>query len=113
MIHPDNKISAIWNVMLAVLLLYTAIIMPYRMAFIEPVWGDTWFFIELSVDALFMIDVIVNLLSAFYDSEHELVIDREIIFMTYLKSWMLFDIVACIPINLIESLVGQEEEGDN
>ena len=58
--------------------------MPYRMAFIEPVWLDAWFFIELTVDILFMVDVIVNLCSAFYDSEGELVTDRKIIFLTYL-----------------------------
>jgi hypothetical protein len=94
MIHPDGKISFIWNMLLALLLLYTATIMPYRMAFVEPVLFDTWFFIELVVDVGFVTDVFVNLFSAIYDVENKLVVNRKRIFMNYLRTWMILDIVA-------------------
>ena len=60
--------------------MYTATIMPYRMAFIDPVWGDAWFYLEITVDALFFIDIVVNLNSAFYNSERELILSRRTIF---------------------------------
>jgi hypothetical protein len=57
MIHPDGKIAFCWNLVLIVLLLYTATIMPYRLAFVDPVMFDTWWFIEILVDVGFFTDV--------------------------------------------------------
>jgi hypothetical protein len=68
--------------------------MPYRLAFTEPAMFDPWFFIELTVDFGFFCDVWVNLFSAYYTSDGYLVVERRAIFMTYLRSWMLLDIVA-------------------
>jgi hyperpolarization activated cyclic nucleotide-gated potassium channel 2 len=109
MIHPDGRIAFGWNLALIFLLLYTATIMPYRMAFVEPVMFDAWFFIELLVDIGFFTDVCVNLLSAYHDEDNKIVIDRRQIFLRYLKSWMLLDIVACIPFSHIP--MGEEDEG--
>lgn len=53
MIHPDGRLKKFWNIILSVLLLYTAIVMPYRMAFVASKMWDTWFFVELTVDILF------------------------------------------------------------
>jgi hypothetical protein len=61
MLHPDSLVKKIWNGVLAVLLIYTATIMPYRMAFIESEMWDAWFFVELTIDTLFFVDVVVNL----------------------------------------------------
>jgi hypothetical protein len=101
MIHPDSRISVSWNIILAALLIYTATVMPYRLAFIEPVMYDGWFYVELMVDIGFFIDVWANLFTAYYTSDGYLVVDRKSIFMTYLRSWMLLDVVACIPFNLL------------
>jgi hypothetical protein len=61
---------------LALLLLYTATIMPWRMAFIDTVMWDDWFIAELVIDGLFFCDFLVNCFSAFYDYEGMLVTDR-------------------------------------
>jgi hypothetical protein len=94
MINPDSRFSFLWQIALVFLLLYTATIMPYRMAFVEPVVYDTWWYIELVVDVGFVTDVCVNLLSAYYDAESKLVTDRRRIFFNYLRSWMILDVVA-------------------
>ena len=39
--------------------------MPYRMAFVEPVMWDSWFYVELVIDVLFFMDVIVNMNSVY------------------------------------------------
>jgi len=58
------------------LLVYTATVMPFRMAFIEPaIWSD-WFIAELVIDFLFLIDVIVNCFSAYMDEDQKLITDR-------------------------------------
>ncbi len=94
MIHPDKNISFIWNIILAALLIYTATIMPFRLAFVDHVDYNAWFFVEMLIDVLFFVDVIVNLLTAYYTSDGELITRRRDILLTYLRSWMLLDIVA-------------------
>jgi hypothetical protein len=44
----------------AFLLLYTATIMPFKMAFIDSAFGDGWFIMENCIDVLFFLDVLVN-----------------------------------------------------
>ena len=111
MFHPNHKPKLVWNIIVIFLLVYTATVMPYRIAFIENQMFDEWFFIDLFIDVLFFIDVIVNLVSAYYDQEGQLVTSRYIIFINYLTSWMIIDILACIPFNLINT--GDEPGSDN
>ena len=103
LIHPDGKVKMAWNGVLVLILLYTAIIMPYRLAFIDHVWFDTWFWVELTVDALFLMDFLVNLNTAYFNIDGDLVVSRRRIFLMYLRGWMLLDLLAVIPFNLIES----------
>lgn len=77
LIHPDKSLKKVWNVILTMLLIYTATVMPYRMAFIESVMWDDWFIAELIIDILFFTDFIVNCLSAYYNSDGVLVVDRK------------------------------------
>ena len=74
------------------LLLYTATVMPYRMAFIQSVMYDSWFYVELCVDALFFIDLLINCFSAYYNNHGHLVTDRKIIIISYLRSWFIIDL---------------------
>ena len=73
------------------------------MSFIDFVWYDDWFYMELVVDALFFTDFLINLNSAFRGEDDELITSRKVIFLTYLRGWMILDIIAIIPFNLIES----------
>jgi hypothetical protein len=66
-IHPSSTFKIIWNIILLGLLLYTATIMPFRMAFVQTEPLSTWFFIEVMIDVLFGVDVYVNSNSAYYD----------------------------------------------
>ena len=60
MFHPNRWPKTAWNGVLMSLLIYTATVMPYRMAFIESEFGDDWFYTEIVIDSLFFIDLIVN-----------------------------------------------------
>jgi hypothetical protein len=54
--HPDRSSKQIWNIILTILLLYTATLMPYTIAFIESHPWDNWFIFGTIVDSLFAID---------------------------------------------------------
>jgi hypothetical protein len=101
-INPHGKYSRGWNSIMSVLLLYTAILMPVRVAFYETVFFDAWTVLELCVDALFLFDIGVNCLTS-YENKHGIMqTSVKGILSRYLKTWFVVDIVACIPFSLIE-----------
>ena len=51
--HPNSKSKSMWNIVMAILLLYTATIMPYKIAFIDIEKWSTWFYFDLVMDSLF------------------------------------------------------------
>lgn len=106
---PNHTFKNVWNAILALLLIYTATIMPFRLAFVDGESYDRWWYLDILVDALFFIDILVNINSAYLDNEGQLVTNRCKIFVKYLKTWLLLDIVACIPFNLISP----EEDSSN
>jgi hypothetical protein len=80
MFHPNKIPKTIWNGVLSILLIYTATIMPYKMAFIDSKAGDVWFYTDVIVDTLFFCDVCVNLLTAYFDIDGQIITDRRSIF---------------------------------
>ena len=57
--------------------------------------------VGLIVDCLFMLDVLINCISAYYNSKDILIVSRKTIFIHYLTTWMFLDIFASIPFQLI------------
>ena len=61
MFNPDGNFKKIWGMVLIILLLYTATVMPYRMALMSDDESQEWFIVDLCVDMLFMCDIYINL----------------------------------------------------
>ena len=99
-IYPDDMFISAWNLILVLLLLYTAIITPYRISFSEDD-STAWIIVDICVDLLFFNDVVVNCFTAYYDNEMNLVVDRRKILMRYFKGWMIIDVIACVPLQII------------
>ena len=61
------------------------------------------YYIDMIADFIFLIDVGVTSFSAYYDeNEGILISNNKMIFMSYLKGWFFIDLVASMPISLIE-----------
>lgn len=101
-IHPNSKVKGYLNIVTAFLLIYTATIMPFSLAFIDSKPYDAWFVFDLVIDFLFFMDVFVNCITAYYDSEGQLITSHCRIFLSYFKSWMIVDIIACFPFGYLE-----------
>ena len=69
----DCKFKHFWSVMLIIMLLLTAAITPIRLCLIDDEDVDSWFPLDVFVDIFFGMDIIINFLSAFYDSNNQLV----------------------------------------
>ena len=95
-ILPDNPYKKIWDLLIAFLILYSAIITPYEIAFSESN-KSSWF--EILIDIFLAIDIVLTFFSAYTDEEENLVKNHKKIIKKYLKSWFIIDIISVIPIN--------------
>ena len=112
-IHPQGNFKRIWNIIVILLLLYTATITPYRNAFIESKAFDDWFYLEIVIDVLFMVDVIINLLTAHERFDGSFETSHKKMFVIYMKSWLLFDVVASIPFTIVEYFLETDDSNQS
>ena len=96
MIYPNNSIKGNWDMLLTVILVFTCMVTPYRIAFVE-YDDEAWTFLNTTIDIMFAVDMILCFLTAYYTEEFELIEDRCVIAFTYMKSWFLIDVLAIFP----------------
>ena len=109
---PNSRFKVFWNIVIILLLLYTATVTPYRTAFIDET-STFMFYFELLTDFLFFLDIIVNFLSAFEGEDGEVVDSYRVIARKYITSWFVLDLIACIPFQIIFRTEQQSNGGYN
>lgn len=98
LIFPDDPFRGFWDVMLILVLSYTCLIMPYRIAFLSDYDDEIqWTIMDWTTDCIFYVDIIVNFFSAYYDVEDELVVSKKKIFINYISGWFFFDLAGVLP----------------
>jgi hypothetical protein len=82
------------------MLIYSAIVTPYRIAFVD---SDEILYtiIDFTIDFSFFIDMILNFFSAYIDNEDNIITKRHKIINHYLSTWFVIDLMSIIPINII------------
>lgn len=71
---------------------------PLYVSFNEDTYGQgPWYFVNLSIDIIFGIDIFIIFFSAFYDDDFQLIDDLRDIARNYLLGWFLLDILAITP----------------
>ena len=102
-LFPQNKFRERWDVAMIVLLIFTATVTPFEVAFLD---GDVnvLFAINRVVDMAFIIDLIFNFLTPYRGSAaegREWVISKKEISKKYLKTWFIVDFLSVLPLDLI------------
>lgn len=119
-IHPwtirhDSLFKAIWDWLILLLVFYTAIEIPYTVAFtlvqqIKKRKTSSWFMTEatplhicnLWVDMMFIVDILINFRTTFIDPHGDEVISQpKRIALHYLKTWFIVDVFAAIPFDIM------------
>lgn len=103
---PQDCVLKYWSMFMIFLLMYTAIVTPYRVCFVDEVSG-TWLGLDIATDVLFAVDICFNFLSAYEENDGTIVTNKWKIAKKYGKSWFLLDVLGCLPINYIQ-ISGQE-----
>lgn len=101
-INPRNKFMKKWDIVMLLLLLYTAVVTPYEVAFLATEWNFL-FVLNRFVDALFFMDLIMNFFMASLDLERGFwVVEHKEIAARYLRSWFTLDLVSILPFDSVE-----------
>jgi potassium voltage-gated channel Eag-related subfamily H member 5 len=93
-----------WDWMILFLTFYTSIMVPYNVAF---EWKTSDSIPTLAtdsiVDIVFFIDIILNFHTTFVGPNGAVVSDPKVIRRTYLRSWFLIDLMACMPYDIFNA----------
>ncbi|XP_078001298.1 voltage-gated delayed rectifier potassium channel KCNH1-like [Glandiceps talaboti] len=96
--------KSIWDWVILVLTFYTAVAVPFNVAFNTKSMEDyAIIVVDGIVDIVFFIDVILNFHTTFVGPGGEVVSDPKIIRMNYLKTWFVIDLLSCLPYDVINA----------
>ena len=90
---PDSLLNWCWAFVMSILLIWTAIYVPYRLAFLDEIKLGV-LIMELIIDAIFVLDIIGNFFLPYYAREDVLVTNKREIAKNYLKKWFLIDLIS-------------------
>lgn len=115
-----SPFKAVWDWIILLLVIYTAIFTPYVAAFllseerkkdsqsVQNRYQDPLTIIDLIVDVMFIIDILINFRTTYVNKNDEVVSHPGKIAVHYFKGWFLIDVVAAIPFDLL--LFGSETD---
>ena len=104
---PTQPWKEVWDLWILGFILYSAVMVPYRICFSSGAEGLMFIFEQL-ITLSFLIDVGFNFNTAFMQDERWIT-DRGSIAVRYLQGWFWIDFPSAIPVELIDLLL----EGDS
>lgn len=104
---PVHAWKEIWDLWVLMLILYSAVMVPYRICFSATAVGFMFIF-EQTITASFITDVCFNFNTAYFDNE-KWVTDRGKISARYLTGWFWIDAPSSFPVELVDYFM----EGDS
>ncbi|XP_056155794.1 potassium voltage-gated channel subfamily H member 2 [Lampris incognitus] len=114
-----SPFKAVWDWLILLLVIYTAILTPYSAAFLLSDQEDVSIqnctyscspltVVDLIVDIMFIIDILINFRTTYVNANDEVVSHPLRIAVHYFKGWFLIDMVAAIPFDLLIYRNGEE-----
>ncbi|XP_056599168.1 potassium voltage-gated channel subfamily H member 2a [Triplophysa dalaica] len=114
-----SPFKAVWDWVILLLVIYTAIFTPYSAAFLlsdeeEAAMQSCGYscsplnVVDLIVDIMFVVDIVINFRTTYVNSNDEVVSQPGRIAVQYFKGWFLIDMVAAIPFDLLIYRSGEE-----
>jgi hypothetical protein len=115
LIAPRGPRKGQWDWFVLLLVLYTAVSVPFTLAFVPFTTlqnSALGFSFDVLVDLSFIADVFVSWRTTFYNREGVLVLDKKKARDRYLRTWFLPDVIASIPFRHISSLITMNSPAD-
>ncbi|OQR81564.1 Voltage-gated Ion Channel (VIC) Superfamily [Thraustotheca clavata] len=100
--HPEENFLVNWQLAIAIAIVYSTIMVPYRIGFNSDPTGTGLTF-DLFVDSFFFLDILISFRTAYYTTERQLIVNQKTIIFSYLRGWFMIDFVSTLPIDTIGS----------
>jgi potassium voltage-gated channel Eag-related subfamily H protein 7 len=98
-----------WDVLITLLLVFTAYVTPYEVTFLGTGF-NALFVINRFVDFCFVTDMFKSFFTSFFDVEEQYwVLDLKAITKNYLKSWFFIDFISILPFDSLGELFGSDD----
>lgn len=111
-LHPGSPFMRRWDVTMMLMMLFTALVTPYEVAFMDGGTVDFLFVLNRLVDLLFLIDLGINFLAPYQGSgkdDGQWVHDGRKIAQHYLRTWFTIDVVSLLPYDIVGMLVESDD----
>ena len=100
-IHPDSKIILVLDIIITLCVIYDILYIPYYLAHDKDFCGFNIFnyhiIIDFFISIVYIIDLFINFIIAYYDFEEFLINELDLIALNYISSYFLFDLLSAIP----------------
>ena len=111
-INPNGEFCKSWDLLMVTLLLFTAAVTPFEVAFLVSNGVDALFVINRMVDLGFIADMGVNFFLGYYDAaEARMIWNHNRIVKRYLSGWFSIDLVSILPFDTVSVAMGDSAAG--
>lgn len=100
-IMPNNKLKSAWDMYIVLLLIYTAVLVPFYVCFNVERKDKASFIFDLTIDASFLVDIFLTFFQALKEGNF-VIVNRCIIAKRYIKGWFFLDLFTTIPFQLLD-----------
>ena len=103
MIHPFSNLHVSWDIMVSLLIVLTVITMPLSIGWDE--LNRDFFAMNLTVDFIFLFDVVKNFCTGIVDENDAVIMDKAIVRRNYIYGFFITDLCSSVPLDLILRIV--------
>ena len=103
-VHPHAPMRLRWDLLLTIIILYSAVIVPYRIGFGVDSEG-AWHYIDICTDILFGMDIVFNLFTGYISDLGNCVREPRLIIRNYMRGWFAIDFFSTVPFDLFMAMV--------
>ncbi|KAI3798631.1 hypothetical protein L1987_33909 [Smallanthus sonchifolius] len=109
-IPPENRWYRAWEKLILVWAVYSSVFTPMEFGFFRGL-PDRLYLLDIFSQAAFFIDIVVQFFLPYRDSQtYKIIVSPQLIAIRYLKSHFIFDLLACMPWDIIYTASGKKEE---
>lgn len=96
--HPQEPSIVFWQFLVGIGIVYSIIVVPFRLGYdVDAIGG--WYVLEMIIDGFFLVDILLNFRTAYFDDERKLIYEPRALFWRYAKGWFLLDLISTVPID--------------
>nr|XP_032513748.1 potassium voltage-gated channel subfamily H member 8 isoform X4 [Danaus plexippus plexippus] len=90
-----------WDWLILIATFYVAVVVPYNASFVDEGHPRISVTSDVVVEALFIIDIVLNFRTTFVSKKGEVVSDSKAIALNYIRTWFVVDLLAALPFDLL------------